>query len=268
MEWFETSVFGLGFNIWQLMFAIIVIIAGIVLGKIITISMEKLLKSVMSENGVNLVQRLVYYFTIVIAVLAALSFLGIDFTGVILAGGILGIIIGFATQSVVSNLISGIFLQIDKPISIGDPIGIIDQNLHGVIVEINTLSTSIRTYDGVNLRIPNEKLFLSKIHIYQKYAARRAVITVGIAYKENVQEAIDVIKKTLHSNSLVLAEPVPQVYLDKFADSSVNLSVRAWAPSAVWFDVRSQIVHQIKDALDNAGIEIPFPQRVIWKGES
>ncbi len=267
MEWFETPVFGFGFNLWQLMFAILVVGVGIVLGKLITISMHKILKSVMSENGLNLIQRLIYYFTIVVAVLAALSFLGIDFTGAILAGGILGIIIGFATQSVVSNLISGIFLQIDKPISIGDPIGILDQNLHGVILEINTLSTSIRTYDGVNLRIPNEKLFLSKIHIYQKYAARRAVVTVGIAYKENVQEAIDVIKKTLQLNSLVLVEPAPQVYLDEFGDSSVNLSVRAWAPSAVWFDVRSQIVHQIKTALDDAGIEIPFPQRVIWQAK-
>lgn len=267
MEWYETLVPGFNFTLWQLMFAIIVIILGVILGKLLTISVHRVLKSVLSENGLNLIERVMYYSTIIVAVLASLSYLGIDFTGALLAGGILGIIIGFATQSVVSNLISGIFLQIDKPISIGDPIGLTDLKLNGVILEINTLSTSIRTFDGLNLRIPNETLFTSVMYNYTKYVARRAVITVGIAYKENVQEAIDVIQKTLYANSLVLAEPAPLVYVDELDDSSVNLSVKAWAPSTVWFIVRTEIVHQIKNALDDAGIEIPFPQRVIWKGE-
>lgn len=268
MEWYETDIFGSNISYLQLLFAFLVIISSILLGKLITISLHKFLKSFVSENSLNLLERIIYYSAISIGVLASLSYVGIDFTGVILAGGIVGIIIGFATQSVVSNLISGIFLQIDKPISIGDPVGLIDENIHGTILEINTLSTSIRTYDGVNLRIPNEKIFLSKIHLYQKYAARRAVVQVGIAYKENIQKAIDVITKTLDDNSLVLVEPSPKIYLDELGDSSLNLSVRAWAPSPVWFDLRSTMVHQIKNALDEAGIEIPFPQRVVWKGEN
>ena len=83
-----------------------------------------------------------------------------------------------------------------------------------------------------------------------------------------MKKAIDVILKTVKENSLVLAEPAPLVYVDELGDSSVNLSIRVWAPSSVWFEVRTQIVQQIKKVLDEAGIEIPFPQRVIWKGES
>tara|TARA_B100002003_G_scaffold159795_1_gene148307 strand:+ start:39 stop:842 length:804 start_codon:yes stop_codon:yes gene_type:complete len=267
MNWLETTIPGLNFTAGQLVFALIVIVAGILLGKFAKMASNKILSSVMSENASNLVQRIIYYSMIIVATLAALSYLGIDFTGALLAGGILGIVIGFATQSVVANLISGIFLQIDKPVSIGDPIGIIDEHLYGVILEINILSTSIRTFDGVNLRIPNEKLFTSKIHNYSKYVARRVVITVGIAYKEDIQKAKDLILKTLHENSLILAEPAPLVYVDELADSSVNFSVRAWAPSTIWFTVRTQVVQQIKNVLDEGGVEIPFPQRVIWQGE-
>jgi small-conductance mechanosensitive channel len=97
--------------------------------------------------------------------------------------------------------------------------------------------------------------------------ARRVVITVGIAYQEDIQKAKDLIIKTLNENSLILAEPAPLVYVDELADSSVNFSVRAWAPSTVWYVVRTQIVQQIKNVLDEGGVEIPFPQRVIWQGE-
>ncbi len=268
MNWIDTALPGFGFTAGQLLFALIVIVVGIIIGRIARMTSGKLLSSVMSENASNLIQRIIYYTTIIVATLAALSYLGIDFTGALLAGGILGIVIGFATQSVVANLISGIFLQIDKPVSIGDPIGIIDEHLYGVILEINILSTSIRTFDGVNLRIPNEKLFTSTIHNFSKYVARRVVITVGIAYHEEMKKAIDIILKTINENSLVLAEPAPLVYVDELSDSSVNLSIRMWAPSSVWFEVRTEIVQQIKKVLDEAGIEIPFPQRVIWNGKS
>ncbi len=268
MDWIDTALPGFGFTAGQLLFALIVIVVGIIIGRLAKMTSRKILSPVMSENASNLVQRMIYYTTIIVGTLAALSYLGIDFTGALLAGGILGIVIGFATQSVVANLISGIFLQIDKPVSIGDPIGIIDEHLYGVILEINILSTSIRTFDGVNLRIPNEKLFTSKIHNFSKYVARRAVISVGIAYSEDMKRAIDIILKTMDENSLVLAEPAPLVYVDELGDSSVNLSIRVWAPSSVWFIVRTQIVQQIKKVLDEAGIEIPFPQRVIWNGES
>lgn len=258
---------GFDFTVVQLLFALIVIVVGVVIGRLARMSSGRILASIMSENALHLVQRIIYYTIIIVAVLAALSYLGMDFTGALLAGGILGIIIGFATQSVVANLISGIFLQIDKPASIGDPIGIIDANLYGVILEINIFSTTIRTFDGVNLRIPNEKMFTAKIYNLSKHVARRAAITIGIAYKENPASAIDLIKKTMDENPLILAEPEPQIYVDELADSSVNLKVRVWAPSSVWFTVRTQIVQQTKKALDDAGIEIPFPQRVIWEGE-
>ncbi|MDV3104408.1 mechanosensitive ion channel family protein [Thermococcus waiotapuensis] len=208
--------------------------------------------------------KLFYYLIVVLAFFIALNIAG--FTGrlttIFAAAGITGIVLGFASQTVVANFISGIFMYFDKPLKIGDPVEVAGYS--GIVHDIRILSTRIRTWDGVLVRIPNEKLFNSEIQNLMKYPARRVDITVGIGYKEDAGKAIEVIKKTLDEMSYVLAEPEPVVFVDNLGDSSVNISIRAWAPSEKWFDVRIQIVQKVKEALDREGIEIPFPQRVNW----
>jgi len=211
--------------------------------------------------------KLFYYLVVTLAFFIALNIAG--FTGrlttILAAAGITGIVLGFASQTVVSNFISGIFMYFDKPLRIGDPVEVAGYS--GIVHDIRILSTRIRTWDGLLVRIPNEKLFNSEIKNLQKYPARRVDITVGIAYKEDAGKAIEVIKKTLDEMPYVLAEPEPAVFVDNLGDNSVNIAIRAWAPSEKWFDVRTQIVQRVKEALDEAGIEIPFPQRVNWFAE-
>ncbi|WP_010477943.1 mechanosensitive ion channel family protein [Thermococcus zilligii] len=208
--------------------------------------------------------KLFYYLIVILAFFIALNIAG--FTGrlttIFAAAGITGIVLGFASQTVVANFISGIFMYFDKPLKIGDPVEVAGYS--GIVHDIRILSTRIRTWDGVLVRIPNEKLFNSEIKNLMKYPARRVDITVGIAYKEDAGKAIEVIKKTLDEMPYVLAEPAPAVFVDNLGDSSVNISIRAWAPKEKWFDVRTQIVQRVKEALDREGIEIPFPQRVNW----
>lgn len=267
MEWLGSTIPGSNFTYFQIAVAVAIIAIGIVVAKVLSLSLKRASTPLMSGNYSHLLQRIVYYTVIVISVMMALSYLNVDFTGALLAGGILGIVVGFATQSVVSNLVSGIFLQMDKPISIGDPICIIDGDLNGVILEINVFSTTICTLDGVNLRIPNEKIFTSKIYNFAKHTARRANIKVGIAYKENIPHAIEIVKKALEENPLILVEPAPLIYAEHLDDSCVNLSIQVWTPSSVWFQLNAQLVQQVKKALDDAGIEIPLPQRVVWQKE-
>ncbi|ASJ01724.1 mechanosensitive ion channel protein MscS [Thermococcus gorgonarius] len=211
--------------------------------------------------------KLFYYTLVTLAFFIALNIAG--FTGrlttLLAAAGITGIVLGFASQTVVSNFISGIFMYFDKPLRIGDPVEVAGYS--GIVHDIRILSTRIRTWDGLLVRIPNEKLFNSEIKNLQKYPARRVDIIVGIAYKEDAGKAIDVIKKTLDEMPYVLAEPEPLVFVDNLGDNSVNIAVRAWVPSEKWFDVRTQIVQRVKEALDREGIEIPFPQRVNWFAE-
>ncbi|WP_048811162.1 mechanosensitive ion channel family protein [Thermococcus gammatolerans] len=217
---------------------------------------------------VQIKAKILYYTLITIAFFIALNIAGLTgrLTTIIAAAGITGIVLGFASQTVIANFISGLFLYSDKPLEIGQAIRLeVEGNVvEGVVEDIRILSTRIRQWDGTLVRVPNEKLFNSNIINLQKFPVRRVDIVVGIAYKEDTSRAIDVIRRTLDEMPLVLAEPEPWIYVTELGDSSVNLSVRAWVPSDKWFDVRTEIVERIKRALDDAGIEIPFPQRVNW----
>ena len=209
--------------------------------------------------------KLIYYVIIAVALLSALGISGLDLSGIFLAGGIAGIVIGFATQSLFSNLISGIFLQIDRPMKIGDPVLISGKlpDVAGVVVEITTLSSRLRMFDGTYVRLPNSDVFLSEIRNFSNAAARRVEFSVGVAYKEDLDKVITIIRNSLADTPLVLVEPLPDIFVDRLDDSAMVVNVWCWAPFSVWFELKKQLVQQIKVELDMKGIEIPFPQRVL-----
>ncbi len=218
------------------------------------------------EPGPDVVIRakLFYYIVITVAFFTALSFAGVSgqLSTLLAAAGITGIILGFSAQTVVSNFVSGVFMYFDKPLQIGDAVKVGDAG--GVVEDIRILSTRIRSWDGTLIRIPNEKLFNSNIVNLMRYPARRVDVQVGIAYSADADRAVEIIREVLDAIPFVLAEPEPAVYVSELSDSAVMISIRAWAPSEKWFDVRTRIVLDVKKALDEAGIEIPFPQRVNW----
>ncbi|ASJ17310.1 mechanosensitive ion channel protein MscS [Thermococcus chitonophagus] len=211
--------------------------------------------------------KIFYYTLVTLAFFLALNIAGFSgrLTTVIAAAGITGIVLGFSAQTVIANFISGIFMYFDKPLKIGDPVEV--GGYSGIVHDIRILSTRIRTWDGLLVRIPNEKVFNSEIKNLAKYPARRVDVIVGIAYREDIERVIRIIREILDDMPYVLAEPEPSIFVDELGDSSVNIAVRAWAPSEKWFDVRTQILQRIKEALDEKGIEIPFPQRVNWFAE-
>ncbi len=220
-----------------------------------------------SSPDVQVKAKIFYYILLTVAFFVALNIAGVTsrLGALLAAAGITGIVLGLSAQTVIANFISGLFMYFDKPLRIGDPVRI--GELEGVVEDIRILSTRIRSWDGTLIRIPNEKLFNSNIVNLQRYPARRMDLTVGIAYSADADRAVEVIRKTLDDMPLVLAEPEPWIFVEELGDSSVNVSVRAWVPSEKWFDVKGEIVGRIKKALDEAGIEIPFPQRVNWFAE-
>ncbi|WP_390934830.1 mechanosensitive ion channel family protein [Nitrososphaera viennensis] len=199
------------------------------------------------------------------ALLSALGVSGLDLSGLFLAGGFAGIIVGFATQSLFSNLISGIFLQIDKPMKIGDPVLITGKlpDVAGVVVEVTALSSRLRMFDGTYVRLPNSDVFLSEIRNFSGAAARRVELVIGVSYDSDAQKAIGIIRQSLKGTPLVLVEPEPDVYVDNLGASAVNINIWCWVPFTVWFDMRKLLVEQIKRELETNGIEIPFPQQVV-----
>ncbi len=244
-----------------LMFFAILIVA-IIIAKFITINLERGLKDKVSKNHLSLVSKIVYYTIILIGLLIALPTLTVDFSGLLVAGGVLGIVIGFAAQSVVSNLISGIFLIFEHPIKIGDNVLIDD--VHIIVEDIRILSTIGKTFDGIYVRIPNEKVFTTNIVNYVANTARRFEYDVEIRYADDADKTIAIIKGLIEKEPFCLKNPKPSIFVDQLASDGVMIKVRMWAPSEVWWDVRTSMLWHIKVAIEAEGIEIPFPQRTLW----
>lgn len=242
--------------------ALAIIVFGVILARFLAFNVRRTIGSRLEKNQREFVYKIVYYAVIVVAMLTALPFLGINLSGLLVAGGITGIVLGFASQSVVSNLISGIFLLWEKPIKIGDQISV--AGISGFVEDIGVMSTIVRTYDGLYVRIPNQTVFTSEITNYTGNVVRRFEYIVGIKYSDNAEKAIEIIKKVIDEEPFALKDPEPMVFVDNLGDSSVNIVVRIWAPVQVWYDIKMNLLNKIKVELERNGIEIPFPQRVVW----
>jgi small-conductance mechanosensitive channel len=242
-----------------------IILAGFLVAHLARLITTKHVGTKLPHSTRTSLGRFVYYGIVAIALLSALGVSGLDLSGLFLAGGIAGIVIGFATQSLISNLISGIFLQIDKPMRTGDPVLITGKlpDVSGIVVEITSLSSRFRMFDGTYVRLPNSDVFLSEIHNFSSAAARRVEFSCGIAYKEDADKVIKIIRESLTKTPLVLVEPEPDIYVENLDDSAVLFNIWCWVPFSVWFDMKKQLIQQIKAELDANGIEIPFPQRVL-----
>jgi len=249
-----------------ILLTIVILATGFAIARFARIAMTDYIGTRLPPDTRRTLGKTVYYVIIVIALLCALGLSGLNLSGLFLAGGFAGIIIGFATQSLFSNLISGIFLQIDKPMKIGDPVLITGKlpDVAGVVVEVTTLSSRLRMFDGTYVRLPNSDVFLSEIRNYSNAAARRVEISVGVAYKEDTARVIEIIRKSIKETPLVLVEPEPDIYANDLGESAVQINVWCWVPFSVVFDMQKQLVSQIKRDLQTNNVEMPFPQRVVY----
>jgi small-conductance mechanosensitive channel len=259
----DTVLFG-QVTILDLGIATSVLLVGIILGKALQIYLRRTLSERLRRDHVQLISKIVYYTVSTIAILVVLSILGFDASGLLVAGGIAGIIFGFASQSIVANLMSGLFLLFERPVKIGEQVSI--GEVSGFVEDINILSTTIRSYDGLYVRMPNEKVFTGNITNFVTHVVRRFEYLVGIRYTDNADQAIQIINRVIDDEPFALKEPQPQVFVDNLGDNSVNLIVRIWAPVSEWYSLKMKLLWMIKMALEAEGIEIAFPQRVVWYG--
>jgi small-conductance mechanosensitive channel len=257
----DTVIYGnvTGFDLLKV---VVFLIIGVLIARVVVIYLRRSLKDRLSRDIQEVVIKVIYYTIIVIALLLVLRLLGIELSGLLVAGGIVGIVIGFASQSIVGNLVSGFFLMVERPIKIGDQVNI--DGTSGFVEDIHTVSTIIRTYEGLYVRIPNEKVFTNKITNYVANTARRFEYVVGIRYTDDADEAIEIINDLIEEHAIALKDPSPTVFVDNLGDNAVNIIVRIWAPPSEWYDLKMEMLWKIKKGLEENGIEIAFPQRTVW----
>ncbi len=223
---------------------------------------EKPLRRVAPQDIASLVSRLIYYTVLFFGLLSVLALFNISLSGLLVAGGIAGIVIGFASQTVFSNFLSGLFIYFDKPFKLGDAVEIGEDS--GVVTDINVFSTRIRRWDGVYIRIPNETIFASRIRNLIQNKVRRVDYTIGISYQSDPEKARRLIQEHLEAHPLVLSEPLPTVFLSELGDSALIIQVRFWTLTKYWFQAKTTILEELYEKLTSNGIEIPFPQQTIW----
>ncbi len=242
---------------------VVTIILAFIFSKLVTFYFRRSFKEKMSKDHLEIVLKVISYSIIIMAIVFfVLPTLNVEASSILVAGSVVGLVIGFASQSTVGNLISGLLLMIERPIKVGNLVNI-DGN-SGTVEDITIISTIIRTYDGLYVRIPNEKVFTSTITNYVANAARRFEYVVGIRYNDDADQAIGIIKDIITGHPFALKNPAPMVFVDTLGDNAVNIIVRIWAPVTDWYDVKTELLWIIKKTLEENGIEIAFPQRTIW----
>ncbi|MEM5566715.1 mechanosensitive ion channel domain-containing protein [Psychroserpens sp. AS72] len=196
----------------------------------------------------------------IVLIIVILGTLGIETTSFAAVLAAAGLAIGLALQGSLGNFAGGVLLMIFKPIKIGDLIEA--QGEIGVVKEIEIFTTKLTGLSNREIIIPNAALSNGNIINYTTEGTRRVDLVIGVGYDSNIKQTKEVFDKVLSSNPKILKDPAPTIALSELADSSLNFVVRPWCKSEDYWDVYFGVTEDIKEALDAAGIEIPYPHSV------
>lgn len=239
---------------------------GLPLLKFIGYLIRKGLRKKVSEQFIMLLSKGVVYLGSTIVVLMALQQAGLQLGTLLGAAGIAGVAIGFASQTSLSNLISGLFLIWERPFSVGD---VLETGTdRGIIHSIDLLSVHMRTYTNQLIRIPNEVLIKSPFTNVTRFPIRRMDISINVAYKEDLQQVIDILKDVANRNPHCLDEPEPLIVFKGFGDSALELQFSPWFVKTDYVVLRNSLLIEVKKRFDEEAIEIPFPHRTLYAGEA
>jgi small-conductance mechanosensitive channel len=177
--------------------------------------------------------------------------------------GITSIVIGFAFRDVLQNFFAGLLILWRRPFIVGDEIRVGDYE--GIVEEITARSTRVKTYDGERAVLPNADIYTNALLVRSAYSTRRVRLSVGIGYRDSIEDARAIIHQVLRKSEGVLDQPAPWVYVTELAPSSVKFNIYFWTESRQFnvLAVSDRVITGIKRALDEAGIDIPYPHRVV-----
>ncbi|PCJ97903.1 MAG: mechanosensitive ion channel protein [Flavobacteriaceae bacterium] len=187
--------------------------------------------------------------------------LGVKSSSLVALVGAAGLAIGLALQGSLANFAGGVLILLFKPFKVGDFISA--QGIDGTVKEISIFTTKLNTFGNQIAIIPNGQLSNNNIINYDVENTRRDKIDIGIGYGSNIKTAKDILLQICADNKNILTEPAPEVFVGELAESSVNLTLRFWANNDVFWTAHFHVLEELKYRFDDAGVEIPFPQRVV-----
>ncbi len=194
----------------------------------------------------------------ILVIVALVSYLGIDTSGVTALITSLGVCVGLAVNGALSNLAGGFLILITRPFKIDDFIEA--EGYSGTVIDIRITDTKIRTPDNKIVYLPNGKLSAAEIVNYSEEATRRVDITFGISYDNDFEKAKSILMDLSNQHAKVLKDPAPSVRMSEQGDSSINLTLKVWVLNGDYWDVKFDLLEAAKKAFDENHIEIPYNQ--------
>jgi len=201
---------------------------------------------------------------IALALTMALEQVGFNITAFLTGLGALSFALGFAVQDISKNMIAGVLLMLQQPFEIGEAVEVNDYA--GTVEEIALRATTIRTFDGRLVYIPNADIYTSPIVNFSRSVGRRVEVTVGVAYGTDLAKAQQIAIQTIKQISGVKEDPKPMAVFHTFNDSSVDMTVYFWIDPTTLslFQAKDEAVRAIHNAFNANGIDIPFPIRTVY----
>ncbi|MEO8551359.1 MAG: mechanosensitive ion channel domain-containing protein [Kofleriaceae bacterium] len=242
--------------------AIAIVIAARIVAAVVGRSIERVLEARDLDKGMRFAaNKITRYVILTIGVFVALGTMGVDTSAIMGAGAVLLVGIGFGLQKLAENFISGLLLLLERPVKKGDFIDV--GGVLGTVEDIGLRATHVISRDGVTMIVPNANLVTSTVLNHSVPTnAKRIIVTVGVAYETNLDDAVRVLETIARDEPSVQNEPPVEIRHLGFGDSSIDLALVAWIPEARdELIVASRLRFAIARAFRAANITIPFPQR-------
>lgn len=203
---------------------------------------------------------IVRWLVTIATVIATLQLFGVEATSFVAVLGAMTLAIGLSLQGALGNIASGIMVMLFRPYDVGEYVEI--AGVGGTVKDINLFQTILATPDNVRVIVPNSQAIDGVIKNYAGYPTRRIDLVFSVDYGDGLEHAMDVIERTVTADTRVLADPAPVVRVNTLGASSVDIVARPWVNTSDYWEVRWALTKTVKEALDAAGISIPYPHQV------
>lgn len=244
---------------WNAVAAIILLFIGKLIARLLSRGLEKLLlRRQVDATIVHFFSALVRYITIAFTAVAALGRVGIETSSIIAVIGAAGLAIGLALQGSLSNFAAGVLLVSLRPFRAGEivQIGLVI----GTVEKVHIFSTTLLTADSKEVVIPNGKIIADNIINYSRHPYRRIDLIIGVDYQSRIADVKSVIHRIIEQDHRIDKTRDITVRLGELAPSSLNFYVRVWVPNAQYWSTYYDLLENIKEAMDENGINIPYPR--------
>lgn len=234
---------------------LIVLLFGFLMSRIFNFWIQLVYRNSVDRQRLFILQKLSKYSLAIVTALLVLKIFGVDFKSIFVAAGVLSIALGFAAQTSVSNLISGLFLIFEKPFIVGDFIEVAENK--GEVLSIDLLSMRIKTTNNLLVRVPNESVMKSTVINYSHFPIRRYDLIFAVSYKEDLEKIRRIVLDIVENNPYCLDAPDPVFTVEKMADYFLDIKVGVWGESKNILNLQTTFCQDMRSAFIRNNVELP-----------